>query len=303
MTAEYLTGEAVLDGWVRQLHSGTPPRRFPVADTGDPLAGVEVGPGTVSLFGGPPGAGKTALVMQLVFEAVRLTPTLRAAVCNVEMPPQALLERQLARLSGVTLTALRNRAVTPHRAAVDAGVTALRALAARVGFVRPPYDLDNLAATADALHADLVVLDYVQRINPGGEHGTKKGAVDAVMDAARKFADAGVAVVLVAAVGRQKEASGRSGYGGLNLASFRESSELEYGCDDAYLLAREAAGDGATLRHLKSRNGEPRDIPMRFDGAIQKFTGCAPETAPARKRQTVAKGGDQWSDAAATGSR
>jgi len=59
----------------------------------------------------------------------------------------------------------------------------------------------------------------------------------------------------------------------LNLASFRESSELEYGADDAFLLVREdpeTAGP-MTLKYVKSRHGEPLDIPLRFFGATQRF--------------------------------
>jgi replicative DNA helicase len=57
------------------------------------------------------------------------------------------------------------------------------------------------------------------------------------------------------------------------LASFRESSELEYGCDDAFLLVREDEQDQAavTLKHAKSRYGEPLDIPLRFSGCVQRF--------------------------------
>src|SRR5207245_1197066 len=87
------------------------------------------------------------------------------------------------------------------------------------------------------------------------------------------MADCGAAVVVVAAVGRQRDERGRSGYGGLNLASFRESSELEYGADDAFLLVPDDPADpgAVTLRHVKSRHGEPRDLPLRFTGAVQRF--------------------------------
>ena len=39
-----------------------------------------------------PGAGKTAFAMQAVTDALRLTPTLRVLVANVEMPPAVLLD-------------------------------------------------------------------------------------------------------------------------------------------------------------------------------------------------------------------
>lgn len=297
MVADLLTGDAVLAGWERELAAGGPPRRFPAADPGSPLAGIEIAPGLVTLFGGAPGAGKTALVLQLAFDALRLTPDLRMAVCNVEMQPAALLERQLARLSGVPLADLRDRRVKPDDPRLVRGLVALRPLAARTAFVRPPYTTAHLAEVADAHGAELVMIDYVQRVGPGGEHASKKGQVDAVMDQVRRMADAGVAVVLVAAVGRTRDQHGRAGYGGLTLASFRESSELEYGADDAFLLSRQGDDGAAVLHHAKSRHGEPTDLHLTFNGAEQRFEpgeDPKPKRPTARKPKPVPTGGDQY---------
>src|SRR5262249_41499915 len=152
----------------------------------------------------------------------------------------------------------------------------LEPLADRLAFVRPPFDLANVAATADAFDAQLLLLDYIQRIPPPGEHADPRGRVNATMDYLRQFADAGVAVLVVSAVGRTKDRRGRSSYGGndLNLASFKESGELEYGADDAFILTRdgESNSDLVLLRHLKSRHGEARDITLRFDRSCQRFT-------------------------------
>ena len=47
---------------------------------------------------------------------------------------------------------------------------------------------------------------------------------------------------------------------------------LEFGADDAFILTPNADGENVTLRHLKSRNGETRDIELRFDRPRQRFT-------------------------------
>src|SRR6476620_2147579 len=100
--ARYQVAADVLAGWRDDVLTGKPPVLYPVG-AGE-LARIEVGPGLVTLLGGAPGAGKTAFTMQAVVDALRLTPKLRAVVCNVEMPPEVLLDRQLARLSGVDVT-------------------------------------------------------------------------------------------------------------------------------------------------------------------------------------------------------
>src|SRR5205807_184227 len=116
----------------------------------------------------------------------------------------------------------------------------------------PPFDLENVAATADTFDVDLLLLDFIQRIAPPGEHGDRRGFVNATMDYLRQFADCGKAVVVVSAIGRTKDSKGRSSYSGagLNLASFRESSELEFGADDAFMLTTDDdnQGDAVTLR-------------------------------------------------------
>src|SRR5271167_957168 len=103
----FQTAADSFDGWRDDVLAGSPPTFYPIG-SGE-LARIEIGPGLVSLFGGAPGAGKTAFTMQAVIDALRLTPTLRAVVCNVEMPPAVLLDRQLARLSGIDLTLIRYR--------------------------------------------------------------------------------------------------------------------------------------------------------------------------------------------------
>jgi replicative DNA helicase len=210
------------------------------------------------------------------------------------MAPQALLDRQLARLSGIDLSVIRHRRLTAeHGDRLNQALATLEPLCERLCFVRPPFDLANIAAAADAFDAGLILLDYLQRIKPPGEHGDKRGSVDASMDYLRQFADAGVAILAVAAVGRTKDGRGRSSYdvNGLGLASFKESGELEYGADSAYLLCPEGrGGDAVTLRCLKDRNGEPQDIALAFDRRRQRFAAADAAKGPTPDRGKLQAG-------------
>jgi replicative DNA helicase len=149
-------------------------------------------------------------------------------------------------------------------------------------------------------HADLLLFDYIQyiqRIPPPGQHADNRASVNSTMDYLRQFADAGVAVLVVAAVGRTKDNIGRTSYSGdgLNLASFRESSELEFGADDAFMLV--PSEDGAeygtvtvTLRHLKARHTQPKDLVLEFDRRTQRLAEIEspnawnPDGGPARDK-------------------
>jgi replicative DNA helicase len=284
----------LLDPWRDDVLSGRAPTLYPIG-MGE-LGRLEIGPGLVVLIGGAPGAGKSGLVMQMVVDALMMTPNLKALVCNVEMSPGTLLDRQLARIADIDLTLIRHRRLgAEHAEAVERGMLALEALADRLAFVRPPYDLTNVAASADAFDAALIVLDYCQRIASPGEHGDRRGAIDATMDYLRKFAGAGVAIIVVSSIGRSKDSKGRSTYtDGLSLASYKESGELEYGADDAYMLipSDDDGSEGGSpsrvvLRHLKSRYGQAKDIELNFDGKHQRFTaagssGPAPRTDSGR---------------------
>jgi replicative DNA helicase len=71
---------------------------------------------------------------------------------------------------------------------------------------------------------------------------------------------------------------------GLSLARFRETSELEYGADDAFIVMPADDGEGQDgpiwrvgLKHLKSWHGETRDIPSTFDHPHQRFTPAEPD--------------------------
>ena len=115
--------------------------------------------------------------------ACELNTDLRAVVCNIEMPAAVLLDRQLARLSGISAETIRYRRLdASHADRLDRGMSTLETIADRLCFVRPPFDLANVAATADEFSGRLMLLDYIQRIPPPGQHGDRRGSVDATMN-------------------------------------------------------------------------------------------------------------------------
>jgi replicative DNA helicase len=305
----FIVASDAIDRWREDILIGAPPIFYRIAESG-PLSRIEMGPKLITLVGGAPGSGKTAFIMQCVVDALRLSPTLRAVVCNIEMPPEVLLDRQLSRLAGVPLSSIRYRTINESQAErIDTGLSTLESFADRLCFVRPPFDLANVAATADDFAplttggGLLIVLDYIQRIAPPGVAGDKRGSIDLTMNYIRQFADAGAAVVVVSSVGRQKDKRGGSTYSGdsLNLASFKESGELEFGADDAFILAPD--GDGMhKLSHLKARHTKPTDVYLRFSGSTQSFKAIEQPTADDLKKPggLSAALGELWGSSGST---
>jgi replicative DNA helicase len=227
-------------------------------------------------------------------DLLRLNDAPRLLVANVEMSPALLLERVASRLSAVPLTAIKNRTLTPDELGrVKAAVAALEPVANRLAFLSAPYSLEHVAAAGTAFGADVLILDYIQRFGDGSK--PQREQLETAVTVLRRFCDAGAAVLVAAAVTRQKGASGNT-YQGLNLASFRGSSELEFGCDAAYILVADEAG-GVAFNCEKNRYGAVADIPTAFDPITQTFTPAPAgldafdAAAPAPPRGGKRKGG------------
>lgn len=275
----------LLGEWSNDVLHGKPPVRWPAG--AGALARFPLGPGLLTLIGGAPGAGKTAFANQLAFDAVRLTPELKALVTCCEMPPAVLLDRQLARLSGVPYSRIRDRSLTDaDRPAVAAGLATLDVIRDRLAFHTGPFELSAVAEAADGCGADLIVIDYLQRLATPGVHRDKRSQTNAVLDTFRRFADAGRGLLMLSSVGRQPNKNGRSTYDGLTLASFKESGDIEYSADDAYLLAPPEDG-AAVLKHVKARHTEMADVTLRADLSVMRFDPS--DVATSEQRELLAK--------------
>lgn len=295
MTPTFTTGADLFGAWFADVERGEPPVRFELPP---PFAPLDVRPGRLILFGGPPGSGKTAALVQVGIDLLRGNEAARLLVANVEMVPPLLVERIASRLSAVPLTVITDRTLTPDELGrVRAAVASLEPVAGRLAFLNPPYSLEHVAAAGTAFGANVLILDYIQRFAVGDGKQDKREQLETGMSVLRRFCDAGAVVLVAAAVARQKHAGG-STYRGLNLASFRGSSELEFGCDAAYILVADESG-GIVFQCEKNRYGAVANVRTSFDPARQTF-GAAVELSgldafdaatPAPTRGRKAKGG------------
>jgi len=260
---------------------------------GAPFDALDVRPGRVVLIGAPPAAGKTTFALQVVTNILERQSNLRCVVGNVETSPATLIEKLLARFAGVPLDAVQDRTMTrDERARVDAALIDRADVLQRLAFLKPPFTLSRLCEDMVKYEARLAVVDYVQRFTPDdGKDARLK--LDAVMNQVRTLASAGACVVVISSMTRQKTANGSSTYAGLSMASFRGSSELEFGADDAYILNNSPEGI-ALLKCEKKRFGQMRDIPLRFCGPFQRFdvgdSLDAFDAAPVKPTATKRKG-------------
>ena len=271
------TVNSLLDELRRELFSGEPPVEFPVAN--EPWGSFAFRPGDIVAIAAPPAMGKTALITQMTVDALRLSASASCLFCNVEMSPKTILERQISRLSGVMYEQIARRAILlgEHRE-IDRAFETLGSIGDRMAFMGQPFSIEHVIEAVAEKQPKILVLDYLQRITCCDGVADNRVRLNNVMHAARAIASAGVCVVLISAVGRTQSKKG-GGYNAneLGMGSFRESSEVEYGADDAFVMVEEGPTDDATgyktviMKHVKSRNHRQRDIRLEFDGAIQRF--------------------------------
>ncbi|OWK35544.1 DnaB-like helicase C-terminal domain-containing protein [Fimbriiglobus ruber] len=237
---------------------------------GPPFDTLDIRPGRVLLFGAPPGAGKTTFALQLVTNLLDRYPALRCVVGNVETAAPVLLDKLLARFASVDFTAVMNRELLAiERQRIDDALRDRANLLDRLAFLDPPFSVPNLFGVMKGFDARLAVVDYVQRFAADDKEDRAK--LDTVMSQIRTLADQGAAVLVISSVARQKNRNGGSTYGGLTLAAFRGSAELEFGADSAFLLHSDPVSGVSRLECVKERFGRQRDISLRFCGEYQRF--------------------------------
>lgn len=290
----------MLETYFIDLEAGVPPVQWPVGEGWGTLA---FRPHSVMVLGGPPNVGKTPLTMNLTWQAMQITPSLRVLVANNESMVPELVEMLTAMLGGINLRDVQARdrgRCTPEKLAVARA--ALQSVADRIQFMEIPFTLEQVVERADAFRADIVVIDTLQKLRLEGYDGEVGDRVGRIMPMLRDLASRGPCVVAAAQISREgvKHLQGRVGgttYDERDTAVFLHSSEIESSCNDAFLLAYDKAARvyqapdveyqplPMWLHHVKARNTLKTNIPLLFDGRYQKFTVRSVEKAASKQPQ------------------
>lgn len=259
-------GMATFEKWATAVLTRHRPASWLWAPPGSRLSQFKIGAEQVILVGAPPATGKTAFAGQVHLDAMRANEDIRVLVANVEMSAGSLLDRHVARLSGVGYGYVQERNYDESaKPRLMAAIELLRDLMPRLEFLRPPFTIEHLCERAVNFGADLVVVDYAQRFDHEKRSSDQRTQANRVMEACRRLADDGRGVLVISAVNRAGYAKDAT------IAAFRESSELEYGADSAWLLIREGDSAAVTLRAVKNRHGRIGDVQVLFDGDRQQF--------------------------------
>ena len=259
-----------LDTILNNVKSKTPADLFYTKN----FRGYEVGPGLLTLIGAPPGMGKTALQMQHAFEVAKTRPELRVVIANGEMTRETLLRRELTRRAGVSTRDMRHNpeSIGPQEwARLESHARELTSNLENIELICNCRKFDVLKKHLLKGPPGFLVLDYIQLFGNTSEQA--RVAINGVIAGIKELTYEGWAVAAISATKRGKD--GDHDQKELSLSSFKESGELEFQADAAYILTRN--GDYGTLKCVKNRNDEMTHLEFAVNLALMEFRQIEPE--------------------------
>ncbi len=252
----------LLTQYVQQIRAGDLPQLISQPGV---LDGIEVGAGLITIIGAPPGFGKTALAMQVMFDALELDDTLRAVVANAETSFDGLLRRELTRITRIDSKSIRFGQLTPQDLEqITAAASELIPRLQRVAVLNDPCNVIQLYKLRDE-PPGLLIVDYLQKFAPSDKDG-RQGANE-VVAALRALAKLGWAVLCLSAT--KRDSKGQHNSKELGLSSYRDSGEIEYNADSAYVMVDNGPMAAEYIRHItlshcKNRHGQKVDHQLCF---------------------------------------
>ncbi len=268
----------LLDAYLGRIADGKLPQLFRL---GDALDGIEIGSELITVVGAPPGLGKTAMASQITFDTLYYSTDSVAYLLNAEMGFDAVLRREFTRLTRIKSDWIRfgNLSVA-DMAKIDGAAVTLRKSMERLSVYEDP-SIECLNDLMDK-PPGLVVVDYLQKFAPPDKD--IRSGVGLVMSILRQLAKQGHAVLALSAT--KRDTKGNHNSQELSLSSFKESGEVEYQADSAYVLRDDGDHDGLshirkiTLRHCKNRHGAKVDRQLVFDMPGMRFDAAIDEPQP-----------------------
>ena len=254
----------LLDEFIDRFQTGSFSKPYKL----DQFIGLEIGPGMITTVGAPPSTGKTASSMQLVFEILAHNPGVLAYIANAESSFDALMMRELSRRSGVGTRRMRRESLSvEEKDRVNNAYFRLRTDIERVRWLGKQFSTESLLDLRTQ-GAGFLVVDYLQKCAPPS--GDPKASIQLLLNDLRLLSQDGWAVLVLSATNRA------SGANANKQQSFRDSSEIEYQSDSAYVLSVEEGQENAidqnvTFSCVKNRWDSKEDLQMIYRKFEQRF--------------------------------
>lgn len=226
-----------------------------------------------------PGIGKTAFVHSLVFNAMRLNPSLTVLEINCDTPFETIIERELSRQTDISSDTIRLKGFNESETGFTQRQTerlivakeAMNEIANRYHFLGSDATFQDAIEVIKTHQINVFIVDYVQIMDLGGNLSGMEKMVEFCRQCKMLKDKYDLCIIGIAAA--TKESFDKK----TTLASVRDSSELAYIPDDCIVINR-AEPDKSNLlefRFEKRRNGDKaRTVYFEFDGKSQTFFPC-----------------------------
>jgi len=241
--------------------------------------------GRMYVWAAPPKVGKSSLMLMAVLSALKVDPDVRALWCLGEMSERTLRLRALSVLSGLTAMVLQrpvDQLGPEQQRKREAGIESFQQVGQRLHVLRAPFTCEQIDAAVQTTGADVVVVDYLQKIQPSNLEDTRREQVDAISQRLSRIAVDRDAVLMVVS-----NMSGAAATGHASMSNaFKESSGIGYDADAGFLGVldkpiAELLDAGEELppqykviwRCLGTRHGDASAIVSMFDRGTLRFYG------------------------------
>lgn len=281
-----MTAEELAKDFLARMRSTEKPEYLPWGlPTADRTVYAELG--DMILLGGYPSAGKTLLSIQM---ALAQAKRYKVGYYTLETQERKMADRLFCHLSKVPFDAIKTRSFGDSAWSRFAEATTNFTAQCPVDFIRAAGSMvDDIAADAIASGYQIIYIDYLQLLGaPGVKPGNDYARVSAVSRSLKLFAqNHNVAVVALAQLSRPQVVGKDKKQVPPNMASFRESGQIEQDADAAFLLWANDPNNNLSHRTLKlgkNKEGRKFSVELDFMGATQTMVETEQPSASAAQR-------------------
>ncbi len=231
-------------------------------------------PGTISVLGAYPSAGKTAFALNTVLSAVKVAK--KALVFSLEMGVTELWGRLLSAELNILYDAINNK----HMSGED--LSRAERLLKVCGGVGNPYLVDNanlIERQTEIMYKvkpDLIVIDFLQYVRTGQRFGSTSDKLEWIISEYKRLAKLHSAHIM--ALSQMARTDNKTG----DMFSLRGSGGIEAGGDYILLLDRpmlkspKEPPEKAQIKIAKNKYGKSgMTLDLYFDGDHQRFRELA----------------------------
>ena len=247
--------------------------------------------GELTILAARPGMGKTSFALQLAVNASKNGS--KSMFFSLEMNDLRLGNRILSLESNIPLWRLNNAKLQKEDYnRIQNAVTKIDELPLWIddSFSINPFEIRTKARKLANQHGlDLIVIDYIQLINPGISKGNREQEVSYISRSLKMLSkELNVPVIALSQLSRAVET--RGGSKRPQLSDLRESGAIEQDADvvsfiyrpEYYGITEDENGDSlngyAEFIIAKNRNGGLGNVALKFDGDYTRFSNYTTES-------------------------